>query len=205
MESATLQLAVLSPQFSPSPEAACMAWSRAIRQKLHRTTPAFGLRSRRLSPIPLWQAVYIATPVFLHAPQTIQSLRAGKHVLSEKPMVVNEAEASSMVKAASETSCTFGVAYYRRTYPKVLRAKQLIAAGAIGKPLIAELTSHAWLDERNRKTAVGSSIQQRPEVARSTTLPAPDRCAEFLLVSRCGPGATCRMPCIIMRWKTTRL
>jgi 1,5-anhydro-D-fructose reductase (1,5-anhydro-D-mannitol-forming) len=97
---------------------------------------------------PAVNAVYIATPVFLHAPQTIQSLRAGKHVLCEKPMAMNEAEASSMVKAASETSCTFGVAYYRRTYPKLQRAKQLIESGAIGKPVIAELTSHAWLDEK---------------------------------------------------------
>jgi 1,5-anhydro-D-fructose reductase (1,5-anhydro-D-mannitol-forming) len=93
-------------------------------------------------------AVYIATPVFLHAPQTIQSLRAGRHVLCEKPMAMNEAEASSMLNAASETSCTFGVAYYRRTYPKLQRAKQLIDAGTIGKPVIAELTSHAWLDEK---------------------------------------------------------
>src|ERR1700733_7106243 len=67
-------------------------------------------------------AVYIATPVFLHAPQTIQSLRAGRHVLCEKPMAMNEAEASSMLNAASETSCTFGVAYYRRTSPKLQRA-----------------------------------------------------------------------------------
>src|SRR5262245_13775037 len=41
-------------------------------------------------------AIYIATPVFLHAPQTIASLRAGKHVLCEKPMAMNYAEACSM-------------------------------------------------------------------------------------------------------------
>ncbi|HWJ20398.1 MAG TPA: Gfo/Idh/MocA family oxidoreductase [Geobacterales bacterium] len=45
-------------------------------------------------------AVYVGTPVFLHAPQAIQSLRAGKHVLSEKPMAMNEAEARTMVQAA---------------------------------------------------------------------------------------------------------
>src|SRR6202051_2987300 len=48
-------------------------------------------------------AVYIATPVFLHAPQTIQSLRAGKHVLCEKPMAMNEPEARSMVQAAEKS------------------------------------------------------------------------------------------------------
>jgi predicted dehydrogenase len=92
-------------------------------------------------------AVYVATPVFLHAPQTIASLHAGKHVLCEKPMAMNEAEARSMVTVADESQRTLGVAYYRRSYPKVHRAKQLIESGAIGKPLVAELTSHAWLDE----------------------------------------------------------
>src|ERR1700678_3644151 len=77
-------------------------------------------------------AVYVSTPVFLHAPQTIQSLRAGKHVLCEKPMAMNEAEARSMVRTAEECGRTFGAAYYRRAYPKVRRAKQLLEAGAIG-------------------------------------------------------------------------
>jgi len=92
------------------------------------------------------QAVYVGTPVFLHAPQTIQSLRAGKHVLCEKPMAMNEAEAGSMVQAAEESGKTFGAAYYRRCYPKVQRARQLLDAGAIGKPVFAELTNHMWFD-----------------------------------------------------------
>src|SRR5215472_12895642 len=95
---------------------------------------------------PAVQAVYVATPVFLHAPQTIQSLRAGKHVLCEKPMAMNEAEARTMVRAAEETGKTLGVAYYRRGYPKVQRAKQLIEQGAIGRPVVAELTNHMWFD-----------------------------------------------------------
>src|ERR1700722_3837732 len=41
---------------------------------------------------PAVDAVYVATPVFLHTPQTLQSLRAGKHVLCEKPMAMNETE-----------------------------------------------------------------------------------------------------------------
>ncbi len=95
---------------------------------------------------PAVHAVYVATPVFLHAPQTIQSLRAGKHVLCEKPMAMNEAEAQSVVRAAEESGRTLGVAYYRRTYPKLRRAKQLLDAGVIGKPVLAELTSHGWFD-----------------------------------------------------------
>jgi len=92
-------------------------------------------------------AVYVATPVFLHALQTIQSLRAGKHVLCEKPMAMNEAEARLMVQTAEQCDRIFGVAYYRRAYPKVLRAKELLSAGVIGKPVLAELTCHEWRDE----------------------------------------------------------
>jgi len=104
---------------------------------------------------PAVEAVYIATPVFLHAPQTIQSLRAAKHVLCEKPMAMNEAEARSMVEAAEQAGKVFGVAYYRRTYPKLLRAKALLDAGAIGTPVLAELTSHGWFDEQQFKENSG--------------------------------------------------
>jgi 1,5-anhydro-D-fructose reductase (1,5-anhydro-D-mannitol-forming) len=98
------------------------------------------------------QAVYIATPVFLHAGQAIQSLRAGKHVLCEKPMAMNEAEARAMLDAATASGKTLGVAYYRRCYPKVRRAKQLLEAGAIGQPVLAELTCHDWFDGKGDRS-----------------------------------------------------
>lgn len=97
-------------------------------------------------------AVYVGTPVFLHAPQTIQSLRAGKHVVCEKPMAINEAEARTMLEAAEHSGKTLGIAYYRRCYPKVQRAKQLLESGAIGKPVIAELTCHAWFDGQGSRS-----------------------------------------------------
>ena len=84
------------------------------------------------------QAIYVGTPVFLHAPQAIRSLSAGKHVLCEKPMAMNEAEARTMLQAAEQSGKTLGLAYYRRSYPKVQRARELLAAGAIGKPVLAE-------------------------------------------------------------------
>ncbi len=95
---------------------------------------------------PQVEAVYVGTPVFLHAPQTIQAFKAGKHVLCEKPLAMNEAEARSMVQVAEKAGKLFGVAYYRRFYPKIQRAKQLIEAGAIGKPVVAELSNHMWFD-----------------------------------------------------------
>lgn len=90
-------------------------------------------------------AVYVASPVFLHAPQSIACLRAGKHVLCEKPTAMNYAEACSMADTAREAGRILGVAYYRRMYPKVDRARKLLEAGVIGRPVFAEATSHDWV------------------------------------------------------------
>jgi predicted dehydrogenase len=92
------------------------------------------------------EAVYIATPVFLHAPQTIAALRAERHVLCEKPMALNYADALAMQRASEDSRYTLGIAYYRRMYPKVDRARELIEAGVIGRPVFAEATSHDWFN-----------------------------------------------------------
>ncbi|MCC6293505.1 MAG: Gfo/Idh/MocA family oxidoreductase [Bryobacterales bacterium] len=93
-----------------------------------------------------FDALYVATPVALHAPQTIAALRAGKHVLCEKPMAMNHPEALAMAQAADDCGRLLGVAYYRRLYPAVLRARELMRAGAIGTPVLAELHLHTWFD-----------------------------------------------------------
>lgn len=99
---------------------------------------------------PAIDAVYVASPVALHAEQTIASLRAGKHVLCEKPVALDFAQAESMAAAAHESGRLAGIAYYRRTYPKLVRALQLIAEGAIGKPVLVEANYHGWLESPER-------------------------------------------------------
>src|SRR4051794_40794467 len=54
-------------------------------------------------------AVYLSSPVALHAQQTAMALRAGKHVLCEKPMAMNHAEACEMQRVAEETGRILGV------------------------------------------------------------------------------------------------
>src|SRR6202035_1328662 len=58
---------------------------------------------------PQVDAVYVAPPVALHAPQTIAALKAFKHVLCEKPVAMNYAEASEMVRVAGESGKVLGV------------------------------------------------------------------------------------------------
>jgi predicted dehydrogenase len=98
---------------------------------------------------PAVDAVYVATPVALHAPQSMAALRAGKHVLCEKPMALDYAEACEMVQAGRESGRVFGIAYYRRMYPKLRRAAEMLAAGAIGKPVLAYATAHDWFNNED--------------------------------------------------------
>jgi predicted dehydrogenase len=99
---------------------------------------------------PAVDAVYISLPVALHARAAITALRAGKHVLCEKPMAIDFAQAQQMVAEARASGRFLGVSYYRRLYPKLIRAKQLIAEGAIGRPLLAEANCHGWLQVEGR-------------------------------------------------------
>jgi 1,5-anhydro-D-fructose reductase (1,5-anhydro-D-mannitol-forming) len=104
---------------------------------------------------PAVDAVYIALPVAFHAAAATAALRAGKHVLCEKPMAMNFAEAERMVAEGRASMRAggrlFGVAYYRRLYPKLIRARQLIAEGAIGRPLLAEANCHSWFEITGRE------------------------------------------------------
>lgn len=98
-------------------------------------------------------AVYVASPVFLHAPQTLASLKAGKHVLCEKPVAMNYPEARSMADAARAAGKILGIAYYRRAYPKVARARELLGKGVIGRPLLAFITCYEWRSPNETKRA----------------------------------------------------
>lgn len=89
-------------------------------------------------------AVYVASPVSMHALQTIAALRAGKHVLCEKPVAFDLARAEAMAGAAVETGKLLGIAYYRRLFPKLLKLRELLAAGELGQPVYAEANCHGW-------------------------------------------------------------
>ena len=91
-------------------------------------------------------AVYVATPVHLHAEQTIAAVGAGKHVLCEKPMALNVAECGQMIAARDRNKLKLGVAYYRHFYPVIARSKQIINDGEIGTPVVAQINAFEWFD-----------------------------------------------------------
>ena len=86
-------------------------------------------------------AVFISSPNFLHASQTIAAARAGKHVLVEKPMAVNVEEAVAMVRACHGAGLRLGVGFQLRHHPGHQRARELIDRGALG---VASLVQGQW-------------------------------------------------------------
>ncbi len=93
-------------------------------------------------------AVYIATPVYLHEEQTIAAAKAGKHVLCEKPMAMNAEDCERMIETCKKHDVTFGVAYYRHFYPVITRVKEIILSGEIGEPVIVEIQVFEWFDRK---------------------------------------------------------
>ena len=91
-------------------------------------------------------AVYIATPVHLHAEQTIAAAEAGKHVLCEKPMALNVADCDRMIAACRAHNVKLGIAYYRHFYPAVRRVKELVNSGELGVPVVVHINAFEWFD-----------------------------------------------------------
>ena len=125
--------------------------ARAHADRVEEFARAFGADrwyrdDRELLADPQVDAVYVATPVHLHAEQAVAAAEAGKHVLCEKPMGLDVAECDRMIAAARAHGVRLGVAYYRRFYPVVGRIKALLAAGEIGKAVICQVNAFEWLD-----------------------------------------------------------
>jgi len=79
------------------------------------------------------EVIYIPLPNHLHAEWTLKAARQGKHVLCEKPMSRNVAEARKLLEVGEEFGVKIGEAFMVRTHPQWLRTQELIRAGRIGK------------------------------------------------------------------------
>ena len=84
-------------------------------------------------------AVCICTPSFLHASQAIDALNAGKHVVVEKPMALDEESADEIIKTCEKTGKMLTVVYQLRFEEDVIRLKGLIEGGAFGKITMCNL------------------------------------------------------------------
>jgi predicted dehydrogenase len=78
-------------------------------------------------------AVSVCTPNYLHAPVSVAALKAGKHVLCEKPMATSLAEAEEMIAAAEQSGKTLMIGHNQRFVPAHEKAREMIANGELGK------------------------------------------------------------------------
>ncbi len=101
------------------------------------------------------EAVFVCTPTAVHAAPTIAALKAGKHVLCEKPMEARLDAATEMVRTAHETGKNLMIALKLRFSPQVQKAKAIIEAGTLGDIYYVETVA-----DRRRGMPGGSFIRK---------------------------------------------
>jgi predicted dehydrogenase len=111
---------------------------------------------------PTVDAVYIPLPNHLHAAWTIAAVRAGKHVLCEKPLAVTSADAERMATAAEEAGVVLMEAFMYRHHPSWVAVRRLVAEGRIGR-LMAVQSWFSYFNEdptniRNLLEAGGGAL-----------------------------------------------
>jgi predicted dehydrogenase len=79
------------------------------------------------------EAIYNPLPNHLHVPWSIEAMEAGKHVLCEKPIALNAAEAKTLLPVRDRAGVKIGEAFMVKTHPQWLRTRDLIRKGRIGE------------------------------------------------------------------------
>lgn len=93
------------------------------------------------------QAVYIPLPNHLHVPWTLKALAAGKHVLCEKPIALDAAEAGSLIAARDRSGLVVAEAFMVRQAPWWQRVRTLAQNGALGEVRAIQTFFSYFLDD----------------------------------------------------------
>jgi predicted dehydrogenase len=89
---------------------------------------------------PQVDAVVLATPHSMHAPQVVAAAAARKHVFCEKPFALTKRDAEAAVTAARTAGVTLGLGYNRRFHPEMTKLREQIRSGDLGTILHVEAT-----------------------------------------------------------------
>lgn len=117
----------------------------------------------RVKDNPDIDAVYVITPNALHKDQAIRVAKAGKHVICEKPMAINAAEAQQMVDACKKAGVKLLIGYRMHFEPKTVEVVRMRKAGDFGKVLFFQGLSGFKIGDPgqwrlNRKLAGGGAM-----------------------------------------------
>ncbi|KJZ19797.1 Gfo/Idh/MocA family protein [Loktanella sp. S4079] len=108
-------------------------------------------------------AVYVPLPNHLHVEWTVKALRAGKHVLCEKPIALSDADFDQLIAARNESGCVAAEAFMIVHHPQFTRAQELVQSGAIGAVRHVDATFTYFNDDvqniRNQAQAGGGGLR----------------------------------------------
>lgn len=93
------------------------------------------------------QAVYISTTNELHHQLVLAAAQAGKHILCEKPLAMSLDETGEMIAACREAGVVLATNHHLRMGAGIRKLRDLIAEGAIGKPLAARVFHAVYLPD----------------------------------------------------------
>src|ERR1700730_6454627 len=135
-------------------------WARAdLRARQWGITPRIYKDYAQVLDDPSVDAIELLTPTYLHADQIVSALSAGKHVSCQKPLAVSVAEADRIAEAVARAGKTFRVTENFLYYPPIVKAKELLDAGAIGEPSLVRIhTTRA-------REIVGGVLTLEPDAA----------------------------------------
>ena len=136
----------VAPALCSADNSKLLAASRARFDKIRPFAKKFNIERcyqnyEELIQDPDINAVYLATPVYLHAEHTIKAAYEGKHVLCEKPMAINSDDCRKMINACKKNNVKLGVAYYRHFYPVIKRIKEILKNKLIGNIVVSQMNS----------------------------------------------------------------
>ncbi|HOO56206.1 MAG TPA: Gfo/Idh/MocA family oxidoreductase [bacterium] len=123
---------------------------------------AYGSYDELLSD-PEIDCVYISLPVSMHKEWSIRAMKAGKHVLCEKPVAANAKQAEEMAECAGETGLVFAEAFHYRYHPLSKKIESIVRSGELGEVTKIYAQFGLALADKNK-------VQFKPELAGGALL-----------------------------------
>ena len=130
------------------------------------------------------EAVLITLPTFLHKEYILKAIAAGKHVLCEKPLVLNTEEGKAVLEALKETDRVFMAAQCIRFWPVYVKAREIVQSQEYGKLLTAHFTRQSgkpdwsfggWLLDETKSGGATLDLHVHDTDFVNYLLGAPDR------------------------------
>jgi predicted dehydrogenase len=137
---------VLVPAFRAVPEFDVVALCSRRQERVQRAGELLGIADASTN----WEAfvqrsdldlIAICTPTDLHYEQTLRTLKAGKHVLCEKPVAIDERQAQQMLATAEDSGLAHAVNFEGRWLPDRLAVGDLVRAGFLGEPYAVHIST----------------------------------------------------------------